>query len=353
MGPRAHNDHRRSKAMSDQIDWRRVEEGVERERHRMIWRPYGLPTVLDLERSAFSPAPISPPWEVPEKLIVSVAITGAFFRAEQNPAQPLTMTAIREQAAECARAGASTIHIHVRDDDGYNTLSLDRFREVIEPLREEFPDLAVDGCLVPALAGEWEEMKRVLDAGLLDAAPINATATYVGDSLFVKPAPILLEKTRLVKEAGAKVEIAVYTDGDVANADRFLFKTGLLESPQVWLILPALPGCSPMANTRQMVDGLLRVSSAIRDVDPDGTILVCAAGRASMHLATLAATLGLHIRVGMEDTVWLWPHREDRIESNMQALEMAKNLAQVVGRDVATHAEYREIIGLPAAAKTT
>lgn len=339
--------------MTDQIDWKRVQEGVERERHRMIWRPYGLPTVLDLERSAFSPAPISPPWEVPEKLIVSVAITGAFFRPDQNPDQPITTDAIRDQAAECARAGASTVHIHVRDDDGYNTLSLERFRAVIEPLREEFPDLALDGCLVPALAGEWEEMQRVLESGLLDAAPVNATATYVGDSLFVKPPPMLLEKTRLVQDAGAKVEIAIYTDGDVSNADRFLFRTGLVESPAVWLILPALPGCSPMANPRQMAEGLLRTSSAIRDIDPEAVILVCAAGRASMHLATLAATLGLHIRVGMEDTVWLWPHREDRVESNLQALELAKSLAGVVGRDVASHAEYREMIGLPVATSST
>jgi 3-keto-5-aminohexanoate cleavage enzyme len=89
------------------------------------------------------------------------------------------------------------------------------------------------------------------------------------------------------------------------------------------------------------------MASLIYDVDPDATILVCAAGRAAIYVVTVAAALGLHIRVGMEDTVWLWPHRRERISSNLQVLDMAKALAGVLGRDVADHAEYRRIVGLP------
>jgi 3-keto-5-aminohexanoate cleavage enzyme len=323
-----------------EVNWKRVHSGLEREQHRMIWRPYGIPTVLDLEHSAFHDAPISDPWDIAEKMIVSVAITGAFFRPEQNPNQPITPDQIRESARQCMLEGASTVHIHVRDDNGYNTLSQERFEQVIKPLKEEFSDLFVDGCMVPALDGEWDEMVSILKSGLLDGAPINTTATYVGDSLFVKPAPMMIEKTRLIVECGAVPEIAVYTDADVTNADRFLIRSGILSTPAVWLILPALPGCSPMDNPRQMVDGLTRTVAAIRDIDPEGLIMVCAAGRASMHLATLAASMGLHIRVGMEDTYWKWPHRDDRIESNVESLGLAKQLAEVVGRPVATPAEY-------------
>jgi uncharacterized protein (DUF849 family) len=280
---------------------------------------------------------------------VSVAITGAFFRKNQNPDQPITPGEIFESARQVHQAGASTVHIHVRDDDGYNVLSPDRFRQVISPLREEFPEIVVDGCLVPALSGEWELMKQVLNEGVLDAAPINTTATYIGDSLFVKPAPIMIDKVRLINEAGAKPEIAVYTDADVSNADRFLIKSGLIDTPAVWLILPALPGCSPMENPRQMIESLTRTAAAIKDVDPDAFIMVCAAGRASTHLAALAALMGLHIRVGMEDTYWLYPHREDKVQSNLQALQMGQLISQVTGRPVATPAEYRAFLGLPEA----
>ncbi|MEN0135336.1 MAG: 3-keto-5-aminohexanoate cleavage protein [Rhodococcus sp. (in: high G+C Gram-positive bacteria)] len=330
------------------VNWDRISRGVAREQEKMIWRPYGIPTVLDLENSAFHDAPISAPWDIPEKLVVSVAITGAFFRKDQNPNQPITPGEITDSAREVTKAGASTVHIHVRDDEGYNVLSPDRFRRVISPLREEFPSLVVDGCLVPALDGEWELMKQVLNEGVLDAAPINTTATYIGDSLFVKPAPIMIEKVRLINEAGSKPEIAVYTDADVSNADRFLIKPGLIETPAVWLVLPALPGCSPMENPRQMIEGLTRTVGAIKDIDPDAFIMVCAAGRASSHVAALAALMGLHIRVGMEDTYWMWPHRDDKVESNLQALQMGQTISQVVGRPVATPEEYRAMLGLPA-----
>lgn len=332
----------------DNVNWDRVGAGVARERQKMIWRPYGVPTILSLDHSALHDGPISDPWDIPEAMIVSVAITGAFFRHDQNPNQPITPEEIRNSAREVALAGASSIHIHVRDDEGFNTLSPERFRQVIEPLHEEFPTMAIDGCLVPALDGEWDKMNEVLDSGLLDAAPVNATATYVGDSLFVKPAPLLMEKTRRINQSGSRPEIAVYTDADVSNADRFLFRSGLISKGAVWLVLPALPGCSPMDNPRQMIEGLTRIVSSIRDVDPEALILVCAAGRASTYVATQAALMGLHIRVGMEDTYYKWPHREDRVTSNLEAFELGKKIAEVVGRRVASPEETRAMMGLPA-----
>src|SRR5271170_3331484 len=104
------------------IDWDKVQAGVEREQHRMIWRPYGLPAAGHPERSAFFEGSIAPPWELPEKLIVSAAITGAFVTPAENPHQPITVEAIRSEADACVAEGASAIHIHVRDDRGYNTL---------------------------------------------------------------------------------------------------------------------------------------------------------------------------------------------------------------------------------------
>lgn len=334
------------------IDWDRVSAGLERTGHRCISQPYGLPSIGSPMQSAFFDEEISPRWDIPSDLIVEVAITGAFMRPSENPNQPLTVEDIRGQAQECVDAGASAIHIHVRDDDGYNVLDPERFKEVIEPLRENNSDLFVDGCLVCSLDGEWEKMKQVMNEGTLDGCPINPTATFVGDTLFAKPAPMILEKTRLILESGSTVQIAVYTDGDVANADRYLYRSGLLEPGQTWLILPALPGCSPMANPRQMADGLLRLSSAIYDTDPEATVIVCAAGRASLYLATMAATLGLHVRVGMEDTCWVWPHRDELIQSNLQVLELTKMIAAGLGREVATPARYREIVGAPARSAT-
>jgi 3-keto-5-aminohexanoate cleavage enzyme len=337
------------------IDWDAVHRSLETDsQHRCISRSYGLPSIGNPISSAFFDGDISPRWDIPDELIVEVAITGAFMRHSENPAQPLTTAEILDQARACAAGGASALHVHVRNDDGYNTLDPDRLASVVEPLREEFPDLFISGCLVCILKGEWEAMQQVLERGLLDGCPLNPTATFVGDTLFAKPPAMIIEKTRLVLEAGVTPQVAVYVDGDVANADRFLYRSGLLEQGQNWLVLPSLPGCSPMLNARQMGEGLLRVSSAIYDTDPEATITVCAAGRASLYLTAMAVSLGLHVRIGMEDTIWLWPHRDDLIESNPQVLELTKLLAQALGRTVAGHARYRELLDVaPRTAPTT
>ncbi len=191
-------------------------------------------------------------------------------------------------------------------------------------------------------------MERTIKSGLFDALPVNTTAICCGDSMFFKAPHVVIEKARLVQEAGAKPIISVYDDGDIDNARRFLVASGLLAKPCYWLILPALPGCSPMHNPEQMVDGLMRMVRSIRDIDEDAFILVCAAGRASTYLATFALLLGLHVRVGMEDTLWPYPHRDDIIKRNVDQFQQMRQIASLLGRELMTPAEYRQAIGLPA-----
>jgi 3-keto-5-aminohexanoate cleavage enzyme len=234
----------------------------------------------------------------------------------------------------------------MRGDNGYNTLDRERFKAVVNPLREEFPGISVDGCYVTALQGEWDEMKIAIDEKILDGVPVNTAVLYNGDALFAKPAPLMIEKTRLILESGAAPIVAVYTDADVNNAERFLFRSGLLGPGQVWCVLPSIPGASPMENPHQMFTGLLRLVELVRDVDPEAKIFVCAAGRASVFLATAAALLGLHIRVGMEDTVWKYPHKDEKLTSNLEAFLQIKQIVEALGREVATPTEYREIMGV-------
>lgn len=328
------------------VHWDRVQEGFARTEGRMIWKPYGLPHIIDPENSLFHDGGIQPRWDVSDKIVIQPAITGAFYTREANPNQPITVEEILKDAQNCARAGASAIHLHVRGDNGYNSLDPERFKAVVDPLREEFPDIAVDGCYVTALSGEWDEMKRALGENILDGVPVNTTAVFNGDAIFAKPVPLMLEKTRLILEAGAAPIVAVYTDADVNNAERFLFRSGLLGPGQVWCVLPSIPGSSPMENPKQMFDGLQRFVSLIRDADPEAKILVCAAGRASVYLATAAALLGLHVRVGMEDTVWKYPHKDEKLTSNLEAFLQIKTIVEALGREVATPAEYRQIMGL-------
>ncbi len=152
-------------------------------------------------------------------------------------------------------------------------------------------------------------------------------------------------------EAGVKPQIAVYSDGDIDNARRFLIDSGLLEPPFFWLVLPALPGCSPMYSPQSMISGLTRYVQTIREIDANSIISVCAAGRASTYLATLALLMGLNIRVGMEDTVYTWPHKDELLPSNAYHFKLVHGIAQSLGRELMSAEEYLALIGATPAAK--
>lgn len=334
-------------AERNKINWKYIEEWKKKEEFKTIWNAYGLPEIVDPFSSKYADIQPQPKWNIPEKVVISQTINGAFYSKKANPNQPVTPEEIISSARECAAAGATTVHVHVRDKQGFNVLDPELFHRVIDPVRKEFPLPVYDGCMVPFFKGEWDNMISVLTDRLLEVTPINTTACYCGDTLFAKPPHVFIEKTRLCQELGVKPQVAVYTDGDVDNADRYLIKTGLLEKPYFWIILPTLPGGTPMQNPRQMVSGLMRLTELIYDIDRDSIIVVCAAGRASSYLAMFALLLGLHVRVGMEDTVWQHPHKEDLISSNVDHFRKFKAIAELMGREVADGNEYRELIGLP------
>jgi 3-keto-5-aminohexanoate cleavage enzyme len=333
---------------NDKVHWTHVKKWVEREGLITKWKAYGMPEAMDPFTSRFVDVAPMPRWDIPQKVMISTAITGAFFSKRTNPNQPITTEEIRKSAEECIKAGAPNIHIHVRDEAGFNVLDASLFREVIAPLRAKYPQVTFDGCLVAVNEAESAAMEPTMDTMLFDALPVNTTAICCGDSLFVKAPHVIIEKARLVEARGLKPLIAVYTDGDIDNARRFLIESGVVRKPYSWLVLPAMPGCSPMHNPRQMVEGLMRMVGAIKDIDADSFIAVCAAGRPSTYLATLAILLGLHVRVGMEDTVWPLPHRDELITSNVDAFLRVKKIAELLGRELMTPAEYRISQGMPA-----
>ncbi|MHA6729500.1 beta-keto acid cleavage family enzyme [Devosia sp. A369] len=326
------------------IHWDRVKKYVDRENLNTYWRTYGMPAVMSVDTSNISGAEQMPKWQAHENVAISAAINGAFFTRNENPAQPITPEEIIQSAEECIAEGAQIIHLHARDEQGYNVLDPVAFGEVIRHLRKQHNGIAVDACLVSVNDEESADLRAMLSTGLLDAVPVNTTAIILGDNLFVKPPHVIIEKTRLILDAGLKPQLAVYTDGDIDNARRLLIDSGLLGQGQTWLVVSGLPGCTPMYTPNSMVDGLMRQVRLIREVDPEARIVVCAGGRASSHVATLGLLLGLHIRVGMEDTVWKWPHSDEKISRNAAAFAQMRDIALGLGRELMSGEEYRTLM---------
>ena len=101
-----------------------------------------------------------------------------------------------------------------------------------------------------------------------------------------------------------------------------------------------------MRNPFAMVDVLMHYVRRIKEIDEDSNIMVCAAGRAGTYLATMALLLGLNIRIGMEDTVWLYPHQDIKISSNLQTFNKFRQIIESLGREITTADEYRKLLGM-------
>jgi 3-keto-5-aminohexanoate cleavage enzyme len=328
------------------VNWERVNKWVERDGVQAAWKVYGAPSIMSTDRTAFSDAVPMPRWETPPKLILSTAINGAFYSKNENPNQAITPDEIIRSAEECIAAGAQIIHIHARDERGYNVLDTGLFRETLTHLRTHHQHVALDACLVAVNEEEERMMSEMMKLGVMEGVPVNVTSIVLGDNQFVKSPAAMIEKTRRAIDHGLTPQIAVYSDADIDNARRYLIDSGLIQGPLNWLVLPGLPGCSPMYSPETMIDGFLRLVRLIRHIDTDSTIIACTGGRTSSYLATLAIMLGVHVRVGMEDTVWLWPHRDDLIKSNVEVFRQVAGIAEALGRELMSADDYRQLMTL-------
>lgn len=336
--------------MGDKVNWDLVNKLFEDpETTNLIFKPFGLPEIVSPNRSMMltEDVDIQPAWtDIPDKIAISTAVTGGMYSNIGNPNHPMTQEQIYNSAREACLAGAPIVHIHVRGEEGYSHYYEDRYRSMLGDLKKEFPNVFFDTCLVVGDPTIYQNMLKFVDDGFCEATPVNCNALLYGDTLFCKPPHMIIKKAHDLQEHNCKPLLAIYTDGDVENANRFLIKSGVLKKPYVWAIVPGVPGCIPMNNVRSMVDGLRNTVDNIKDIDEDSIIMVCCGGRASSYVATLAIMMGLNIRIGMEDTPWKWPHKEDFITNNAEEFLRYKQLAHILGREVMSADEYRKLLGL-------
>jgi 3-keto-5-aminohexanoate cleavage enzyme len=286
-----------------------------------------------------------PRWDL-GPVVIKAAITGAFFSRRNNPSQPYLPAEIAEEAVDSVRAGASGVHIHVRNASGIPIGKVSAYEETVGRIRQELgQDVVVDGCTIFKTI---EKVREVIDAGLFETSPVNTTACIIGNTILAIPPRYQQAHAQLLRAAGVKAQIAVYTNGDIDTAVRHLIKPGLVEPPFYWIVVPALPGCFPAPDGPTMAQNLLSAVQQIRAVSSDASVIeVCAAGRASSYVTALAILLGVEcVRVGKEDTIFRWPHRDDLIDRNATAVEDARALATALGREIATADQFRSLLKL-------
>lgn len=299
-----------------------------------------------------------------ENAIITCAVTGGIHVPTMSPHLPVTPDEIVTDAVEAAEAGASILHLHVRDPDtGEPMQDLELFREVAERVHEQTdaivqpttggaPGMAVEEriAVVPELQPEMASCNMgSINFGLypiLDAfdefehdwEPEFLEATR--DVIFPNTFEALETIIPMFQEHGTKPELECYDVGHLYNAKHFLDR-GILEPPvHVQFVMGIHGGIG--ADHENLLHMMRTAEKLFGDQFSFSAI---GAGRMQFPLGSMAVELGAHARVGLEDNLYI--SKGELATSNAQQVEkMVELTTDLTGRDIATPDEVREFLGL-------
>lgn len=269
-----------------------------------------------------------------DPLIITAALIGAEVTRAAQPALPLSPTEIAEAAAEAGQAGASIIHLHVRDAAGRPTQSRDVYAATMALIRQLCPELIIQvstgGAVGMAAAERLQPVTLAPEMATLTPGSVN-----FGDDVFLNHPRDIELFARTIAEHGVKPELEIFDTGMIANALR-LVKRGLASPPLHFDLVMGVPGGIPgtVANLLHLVS-LLPAGS---------TWSVAGIGAAELPLAAAAIILGGHVRVGFEDNIYY--RKGELASSNAQLVARVARLARELERPVATPRQAREILTL-------
>lgn len=270
-----------------------------------------------------------------EKLIITAAICGAEVTKENNPTVPYTVEEIGREAEAAYKAGASIIHLHVRNDDGSPTQDKERFRLCIEEIKRRCPDAIIQPSTGGAVGMTNMERLQPIYLNPEMATLDCGTCNFGGDDIFVNTENTIMEFGEKMISLGIKPEIEVFDKGMIDMAIR-LQKKGYIKAAMHFNFVMGVNGG---------ISATIRDFEFLRGSIPAGsTFTVAGIGRNEFPVAAMGIISGGHVRVGYEDNVY----REKGVlaNSNGELVEKVVRLAKEFGRDIATPKEAREILGL-------
>jgi 3-keto-5-aminohexanoate cleavage enzyme len=272
----------------------------------------------------------------PEKLLITVAPTGAETSKSECPQLPTTLTELVETAQRCEAAGAAMIHVHIRDDDHAPTLELGRLKETVAALKES-TSLLVQLSTGGSVHDPLEDRLRVLDA-MPDSCSLTMGTTTFGDDVFLNPWPFVCDLYQLSQERGVVPEFELFDLGQVHALARLLKKYGLPAGGRVH--------CDLVMGVPGGMDGRAdAVVAAVAALPPQVTSWSATGiGRSTLSVMLASLSMGGHLRVGMEDVLTL--AKGVPVDHNAQLVERAVTAGKVAQRTPMSTSEARWLLGL-------
>ena len=287
------------------------------------------------------------------KVIITCAITGNITRPDQSPHLPITPQQIADSALEAAEAGAAIAHIHVRDPEtGTPSMSIDLYRDVMDRIRARNKQLIINlttgpgGRFVPSeddpkVAGPGTTLlapeKRVEHVELLrpDICTLDLNTMNSGGQVVINTPTNVRKMAARIRAVGVMPELELFDSGDCHLA-RDLIDEGVLKGPGLFsLVLGVKYGFNASSETMLYA----------RDLLPPGAIWSgFGIGRSEFPMVAQAYLLGGHVRVGMEDNLYI--SKGVLAKTNAELVTRAADILRGMGAAIASPADARAIVGL-------
>jgi len=307
-----------------------------------------------------------------EKLIITAALTGGDFVSKlQTDYVPCTVDEIVEEVIKCRKAGASIVHLHAKDPKTGMPHSEPNsvFPEYIRRIRKsEASDIIINvttggGRPIPKEIAEAmgieqkitiEEYERTLDKVMEERATFGQEMSSLNmgsinvwvdmgipqlrSMVFRNPISTIEKWAGYMYKNNVKPELEIYDTGMINTAKTLVEEEKLKEPLHIQFVL--FGGFSCMSPTPKT---LIYCAESILE---NWTWSVCAPGRTEMEMGALAIMMGGHVRIGMEDNIYL--EKGMLAKSNAELVAKVARIAKELGREIATPDEARQILGLKA-----
>src|SRR6202166_4881445 len=288
-----------------------------------------------------------------QKVIITCAITGNLTQPDQSPYLPITPQQIADSALEAAEAGAAIAHIHVRDPEtGRPSMSIDLYRDVMDRIRAKNPKLIIHlttgpgGRCVPS-----EEDPKVAGPGTTLMAPerrvehveilrpeictLDLNTMNSGGQVVINTPGNVRKMAARIRAAGVLPELELFDSGDCHLA-RDLIAEGVLQGP---------PLCTLVLGVKYGFDASPETMFYARSLLPPGSTWTgFGIGRAEFPMVAQAFLFGGHVRVGMEDNLYM--SKGVLAKTNAELVTHAANILKSLGASIATPADARAMLGL-------
>ena len=296
------------------------------------------------------------PLAMTQEVFITCAVTGSGGTQDRSPHVPRSPKQIADSAIAAARAGAAIVHCHVRDpESGAPSRKVEYYREVTDRIRDAEVDVVLNltagmggditfgsaenplpvNAQGTDMAGATERVAHIADClpeiCTLDCGTMNfAEADYV----MTNTPGMLRAMGRMMTELGVKPEIEAFDTGHLWFAKE-LVKEGILEDPALVQLCMGVPWGAP--------NDLNTLMAMVNNVPDHWTFSAFSLGRNQMAYVAAAVLAGGHVRVGLEDNLWL---EKGVLATNAQLVERAVGIIEGMGARIMTPAEVRTKLGL-------